>query len=364
VVQTTNRGDTTPAVRPLEAQIISPPVPPSEMTDADLARGASDAIDRAAAMKEGAAEQALIAGELLMEAQHRCREKGVSFRQWLAKHWTTKSKTTALAYIKIATEVQRKFAYTPPPTQPKLPAAPPPPTPEERKGLLAHQSIRTFLADHGYGAGGTRDPKDAEDEAEEEQATIDRLTQEREDERQERKATRGPGQPAPRGGLAASSSASVDPAKIAEQAEAARRRAELRAQIEDASNRNPLVPPENPHQVGRPKPPEPAPDPEATCNAADLREIADLLDALSRDAWSALSRLNAVRFAPVHDDDGRRDAEITQAREAVAALAESAGSVAKKRGHQLRELANVEARVIGLERERRHKEAKKARRGA
>jgi hypothetical protein len=351
VVQTTNRGDTTPAVRPLEAQIISPPVPPSEMTDADLARGASDAIDRAAAMKEGAAEQALIAGELLMEAQHRCREKGVSFRQWLAKHWTTKSKTTALAYIKIATEVQRKLVGAPT-------------TPEERKGLLAHQSIRTFLADHGYGAGGTRDPKDAEDEAEEEQATIDRLTQEREDERQERKATRGPGQPAPRGGLAASSSASVDPAKIAEQAEAARRRAELRAQIEDASNRNPLVPPENPHQVGRPKPPEPAPDPEATCNAADLREIADLLDALSRDAWSALSRLNAVRFAPVHDDDGRRDAEITQAREAVAALAESAGSVAKKRGHQLRELANVEARVIGLERERRHKEAKKARRGA
>jgi hypothetical protein len=351
VVQTTNRGDTTPAVRPLEAQIISPPVPPSEMTDADLARGASDAIDRAAAMKEGAAEQALIAGELLMEAQHRCREKGVSFRQWLAKHWTTKSKTTALAYIKIATEVQRKLVGAPT-------------TPEERKGLLAHQSIRTFLADHGYGAGGTRDPKDAEDEAEEEQATIDRLTLAREDERQERKATRGPGQPAPRGGLAASSSASVDPAKIAEQAEAARRRAELRAQIEDASNRNPLVPPENPHQVGRPKPPEPAPDPEATCNAADLREIADLLDALSRDAWSALSRLNAVRFAPVHDDDGRRDAEITQAREAVAALAESAGSVAKKRGHQLRELANVEARVIGLERERRHKEAKKARRGA
>jgi hypothetical protein len=347
VVQATNRGDTTPAVRPLDAQIISPPVPPSEMTDAELGAQAAAAVERHLAMRESAIESAVRAGELLREARARCDSNKRSWRDWLTRYWP-KSRQTAQRYMALALEVQQISG------------------PRAGRNLLGLPSIRAALTEADYDAGGARDPseQDEDERGEEEQATIDRLAQDREDERQERKATREPGPPAPRGGLAASSSASVDPSKIAEQAEAARRRAELRAQIEDASNRNPLVPPENPHQVGRPKPPEPAPDPEATCNAADLREIADLLDALSRDAWSALSRLNAVRFAPVHDDDGRRDAEITQAREAVAALAESAGNVAKKRGHQLRELANVEARVIGLERERRHKEAKKARRGA
>jgi hypothetical protein len=346
-----NSGDTTPALRPLEARIITAPIPPAEMSDADLARGASDAIDRAAAMKEGAAEQALIAGELLLEAQHRCHEKGVSFRQWLVKHWTTKSKTTALAYIKIATEVQRKLVGAPT-------------TPEERKGLLAHQSIRAFLSDHGYGAGGTRDPVDAEDAADGEQATIDRLAQEREAERQTRKPdrrTQADEAPRQRGGL----SSSLTPEEQLRRAEVSRKIAEERAALEAAAKNNPLVPPENPHQVGRPKPPEPAPDPETTCNAHELREVASLLTRLAQDAWAALGKANAIRFALVPNDDGRRDEEMLQIRAAISEVAGATESLAKKRGQQLLALASHEAHVIGAERERLHKEAKKAaRRGA
>jgi hypothetical protein len=343
-------------VRPLDAQIISPPVPPSEMTDHQLGSTAARFHEQAVASADSAKEAAARAGELLLEGQRRCAERSQSFADWLLRYWP-KSDKTAYRYIALAqaslTEVQKN----------SLPRAG-----EGNAGLaslpLAHPSVRAALEAIGYDAGGTREKGgETEDEA------IERLAREREDERHERKAGRHaradePATTPARGGGGGGLSSPLTPEEQARRAEASRKIAEERAALEAASKRDPLVPPENPHQVGRPKPPEPAPDPEATCNAADLREIADLLDALSRDAWSALSRLNAVRFAPVHDDDGRRDAEITQAREAVAALAESAGNVAKKRGHQLRELANVEARVIGLERERRHKEAKKARRGA
>lgn len=247
-----------PTVRPLEAQIINPPVPPSEMSDADLGREAAIAVDRAVTLRENSAEQARRAGELLLEAKHRCRESGTSFRHWLQKFWP-KSRATAEAYILIATEVQSSLAGAPG---------------QEPKDLLAHQSIRKFLTDRGYGAGGTRggEPEDDEDREATERAIIDRATAP--DPTLERKPRHTPASAPARGGL----SSPLTPEEQARRAEAAARIKAERAAIDEARDRPPLVqqPPANPHQVGHPKKPPPPPE-FPTSLAEPLREVVALL---------------------------------------------------------------------------------------
>lgn len=327
---------------PLEAQIIAPPVPPSEMTDAQLGAAAAEAVDRATTLRADSTESALRAGEYLMEAKHRCDERKTSFRHWLAAHWP-KSRTTALAYIKIAQEVQQDMG--------------------RRADLLACQSIRQFLTERGYGAGGTRDePQDEDDKAAHEEATIERLLNDAEapPKRRERSQQHAPAL----GGLASSSSATIDPAEITRRAEIAQRIAAERKAVEQVGKRDQLHnPPENPHQVGHPKPEQPTGDgQEVPCHANDLREIADRLDTVSRDLAGAASDLNCMVLFPVEGEDPRD--EIGLVRRAIEEAAESVANLAKRRGHQLREIANHDARLVGIERERRDKAGRKGRKGA
>lgn len=218
---------------PLDAHIISPPVPLAEMTDAELGASAAAAVERHIAMRDGAVEHAVRAGELLREGRARCQRNSSSWAAWLQRYWP-KSRQTAQRYMALALEVSQLSG-------PRAGAA---------SALLGLPSVRAALTEIGYDAGETRDHEaDPEEREAREEATIERLIADAHAE-PERPAPRQRPQPTqPRQPEGKSD------AEKARQATAAADAAKWRAQVEEAAKRPPLTqqPPENPHQVGHPK---------------------------------------------------------------------------------------------------------------
>lgn len=154
---------TTPVV--LSAEVVAI----SEMKDAEIAAAAVRLHEQAVASADGAVQAATRAGELLAEAQRRCKRDGRSFSDWLLRHWT-KSDKIAYRYIALAqaarTEVQQN----------SLPRAG-----EGIEGLarlpLNHPSARAALEAIGYDAGGVRRSALPEDPDEREAAEERRMEQ-------------------------------------------------------------------------------------------------------------------------------------------------------------------------------------------
>lgn len=218
-------GEATPSLpdvrpEPLVAEIIRQP---AEMSDDELGTAAAEAVDAALAARAHGAELALRAGELLQEAQHRCREQGVSWRDWLRRYWP-KSRTTALAYLRIAQEVQQDVG--------------------RRADLLACQSVRQFLTDRGYGAGGTREKSEMrEPGADEDEAPPE--TEEEKDAADERVRQRlaadalptprphiSPAEGARRAALAAEKAKRAEEEREAEKNRSAEEKAERQAELD------------------------------------------------------------------------------------------------------------------------------------
>jgi hypothetical protein len=127
----------------LDVQIIQPPRAPSDMTDAEIGNAAAACVDQHLAMRSGAIEQAVRAGELLLEARHRCREQASSWSDWCRRYWP-KSRRTADTYMKVAMEVNPEKSGERAPSM-------------TADALLALPSVRALLTSTGHGAGGTRD---------------------------------------------------------------------------------------------------------------------------------------------------------------------------------------------------------------
>lgn len=329
-----SKGDIVAAPTPLDVQIISPPVPASEMSDAELGAAAAEAVERHVAMRDSAIESAVRAGELLREARGRCQRAMSSWAAWLQRYWP-KSRQTAQRYMALALEVSQLSG------------------PRAGGNLLGLPSVRAALTDVGYDAGGTRDDSsDPEEQEAKNERTIERLAADAET---PGRPTASPRSAAPGGRRPEDKSA----AEKARQITAASDAAKWRAQVEEASRRDNIT-------AHEPEPPaEPPPERRKPVSVSgEWLSIADDMEDMHRRAALLVSRVAAVEFfpLPVFMDGGQmpdaREVERAEIAKAVGLAAKGCEVAAQRWASRARDLASMDAEMVKHEVETRAEEEK------
>lgn len=322
---------------------------PASLTDEQLAAAAVQSHDQAVAMRDGAVEAAVRTGDLLREAQRRCRERGQSWGDWLMRHWP-KSRKTADRYVALSYAHEREQS-------PQVPQISESRVTQKTAAVTAHPSVRAALEAIGYGVerdepepeGPSNVPTDdlMREPTEAEQATIDRLSADQAKADQERAAKRlrerdewrAKRQAEERQGLTAEEAARRAAAAAEEAKKRAEREAELAA-MKAAEDRDPLKGP----PPTKPKP-QPADADEIRSVAKDCEAMEQLILGLQR-RWG----LVLLQAAPKVERYGRvakhpRDEEHDLVSEWV-----NGGTEAIRR---LKVMAQEDAKVVAQARKQR-----------
>lgn len=320
---------------------------PAALSDEQLAAAAVKSHDQAVAMRDGAVEAAVRTGDLLREAQRRCRERGQSWGDWLLRHWP-KSRKTADRYVALSYAHEREQS-------PQVPQISESRVTQKTAAVTAHPSVRAALEAIGYGV--ERDEPESEGPSnvptddlmqkptEAEQATVDRLSVEQAQSDQERAAERLRKRDEWRAKQAAEQRQAMSDEekarRVALAADAAKQRAEREAElaaIQEAHDRPPGPPPTKPK-------PQPADAGEVRDAGPDCEAMEQLILGLQR-RWG----LVILEPAPPVERYGReskhpRDEEHDFISEWV-----NGGTEAIRR---LRAMAQEDAKVVAEARKRR-----------